>query len=86
MTTLPPASEAIIHLVKCKCMKERCANNRCKCRKARLTCRDLCGCSVTGEDCKNKSVVVNDDDCNDKGDNVDEGEYEYISESDGEFN
>ena len=31
-----PAPEAIIHLVKCKCTKERCANNRCKCRKAGL--------------------------------------------------
>ena len=41
MTTLPPAPEAIIHLVKCKCTKERCANNRCKCRKAGLTCTDL---------------------------------------------
>ena len=54
MTTLPPAPEAIIHLVKCKCMKERCANNRCKCWKAGLTCTDLCGCSDTGEECKNK--------------------------------
>ena len=84
MITLPPASEAIIHLVKCKCMKERCANNRCKCRMAGLTCIDL-GCSDTGEDCKIKSVVVNDN-CNDEGDDIDEGEYEYISESDGEFN
>ena len=29
------------------CMKERCANNRCKCRKAGLTCTDLCSCSDT---------------------------------------
>ena len=43
MTTLPPAPEAIIFLVKCKCTKEGCSNNRCKCRKAGLTCTDLCG-------------------------------------------
>ena len=88
MTTLPPAPEAIIHLVKCKCMNERCTNNRCKSGKAGLTCTDLCGCSDTGEDCKNKSVDVNDDDCNDEDDDVDdeESEYEYISDSYGEFN
>ena len=42
----------------------------------------------TGEDCKKKLVDVNDDDCNDEEDDVDDdkGEYEYISESDGEFN
>ena len=84
-----PAPETIINLVKCKCMKERCANNHCKCRKARLTSRDLCdGCSNTGKDCKNKSVDVNDDDRNDEDDDVDddESECEYISDSDGEFN
>ena len=61
ITTLPPAREAIIQLVKCKCTKEKCAKNRCKCRKAGLTCIDFCGCSDTDEDCKNKSVDVNDD-------------------------
>ena len=86
MTTLPPAPEAIIHLVKCKCMKKRCANNHSKYRKAELTCRDLCGCSDTSEDCKNTSVVVNNDDCNDEDDDVDDdkSKYEYISDSDGE--
>ena len=90
MTTLPPAPEAIIHLVKCKFTKERCANNRCKYRKAGLTCTDLCGCSDTDKDCKNKSVDVNYDGCNDEDDDDDvdddESEYEYISDSDGEFN
>ena len=83
-----PTPEAIIHFVKCKCTKERCANNRCKCRKAGLTCTDLCGCSDPDEDWKNKSVDVNDDGCNDDDDDFDddESEYEYISDSDGEFN
>ena len=89
MTTLPPAPEAIIHLVKCKCTKERCANNCCTCRKAGLMCTDLCGCSDTDEDCKNKSFDVNDDGCSDEDDDNDvdddESEYEYISDSDGEF-
>ena len=81
ITTLPPAPEAIIHLMKCKCTKERCANNRCKCRKAGLRCTDLCGCSDTDEDCKNKSLDINDDGCNDDDDvDDDESKYEYISD------
>ena len=57
-------------------------------RKAELTCTDLCGCLDTGEDCKNRSVDANDDDCKDEDDDVDdeESKYEYISDSDGEFN
>ena len=50
-------------------------------------CTYLCGFSNTGEVCKNKSVDVKDDDCNNEDDDVDddESEYEYISDS-GEFN
>ena len=33
ISTLPPASETVIHLVKCGCAKERCSTNRCQCRK-----------------------------------------------------
>ena len=72
MSTLPPTPEAIIQLVKCKCTKERYANNRRKCRKAGLTCTDLSGCSDTKEDCKNKLVDVNDGGCNDEDDEDDE--------------
>ena len=36
-----------------------------------MTCIDLCGCSDTDEDCKNKSVDVNDDGCNDEDDDDD---------------
>jgi len=52
MTKLPPAPEAIIQLVKCGCVKERCSTNRCQCRKAGLSCTDLCTCSDT-ESCEN---------------------------------
>ena len=54
-------------------LKERCAENRCKCRKAGFTRTDLCSCLDTGEDCKNKLFDVNDDDYNDE----DDGESEY---------
>ena len=60
MTTLPPAPQAIIHLVKCKCAKKRCSTNRCQCKKNRLNCTDLCGCSDNGEQCEN--VLDNDSD------------------------
>ena len=50
MTNLPPAPEAIIRLVRCKCAKSRWSNNRCQCQKAGLVCTDLSLCS---EDCQN---------------------------------
>ena len=44
---------------------------------------------MTDEDCKNKSVDVNDDGCKDEDDDDDvkddQSKYEYISDSDGEF-
>lgn len=71
MTTLPPAPEAIIHLVKCSCAKERCSNNRCQCRKAGLTCTDLCTCSDSEELCSNKQEEDKE---------PDESDYEYDSD------
>ncbi|CAH3151769.1 unnamed protein product, partial [Porites lobata] len=53
MTTLPPAPEAVIELVKCGCSKERCSTNRCQCRRAGLLCTDLCSCSDDSE-CENQ--------------------------------
>ena len=50
MTTLQPAPDAILHLVKCGCSKERCSTNRCQCRKAKLPCTDLCSCIDNEED------------------------------------
>ena len=52
MTRLPPAPDAVLQLVKCGCKKDRCANNRCRCRKAGLQYTDLCSCSDNEEnDC-----------------------------------
>jgi len=48
MTTLPPAPEAVIQLVKCKCAKDQCSSKRCQCRKSGLCCTDLCYCSENG--------------------------------------
>ena len=53
ITTLPPAPEAVIQLVKCGCAKERCSTNICQCRKANLNCIDLCSCCDSGDICEN---------------------------------
>ena len=53
MTSLPPAPEAVIHLVKWDCSKSRCANNMCKCRKNNLNCTELCGCVIETDECDN---------------------------------
>ena len=86
MTTLLPAPdhEVIIHLVKCRFVKERCTTKRCRYKKAGMNCKDLCGCSDKGEDCENiPKDVGGDNDHEEDRDNDDDGaEYEYISDSD----
>ena len=54
MTSLPPAPEAIIQLVKCGCIKTRCSPNRCNCWKAELKCTNLCNCADSGDLCDNQ--------------------------------
>ena len=53
ITTLSPAPEAVIELVKCGCSKERYSTNRCQCRRAGLLCTDLRSCSDDSE-CENQ--------------------------------
>ena len=73
MTKIPPAPDAIIYLVKCKCAKERCSTNHCQCRKAGLNCTDLCSCSDNGELCENlHDNDGNDDDGYDDDDDSDD--------------
>ena len=40
-----PVPNAVLHLVKCACVKSKCSSNWCCCRKAGLNCTDLCSCS-----------------------------------------
>jgi hypothetical protein len=71
MTTQLPAPEAVIHLVKCGCIKTRCTTtSRCKCKQAALNCTDLCSCSdMSDEDlCDNAAVLDNLDDAEDTDD------------------
>ena len=62
MTSLPPAPEAVIELVRCGCAKSRCSTNRCSCRKAQLNCTDLCGYSDGDDQCENQGDEAADDD------------------------
>ena len=86
MTTILTAPEAIIHLVKCKCVKERCTTKRCQCSKANMNCMDLCGFSDMGERCGKipKDDNQEEDDSDDYDKNADEAEYEYVTDSDGD--
>ena len=63
----------------CGCKKDRCANNRCKCRKAGLQCTDLCSCADNEED----DCCHNVPDEEENGDNEDDME-EYDDEVDEE--
>ena len=58
MTSLPPAPQAVLDLVKCSCKKTRCTTNRCKCRKNGLNCTDLCSCCEDCESCDNSADTV----------------------------
>ena len=71
MTTMLPAPEAIIEMVKCGCVKQRCSTNRCQCRKAGLSCTELCACSDDDEPCENALQEDGDEysDGNDESDN-----------------
>ena len=56
MCTKPPVPDAVLNLVKCNCVKSKCAvtnNTRCTCRMARLNCTKICGCVVEDEECGN---------------------------------
>ena len=54
MTTLTPAPDAVVQLVRCGCTKSKCSSNRCSCRKANLNCTDLCSYSDVDDMCENK--------------------------------
>ena len=57
MTTELPAPDAVIHLIKCGCIKSKCSTKQCQCRNADLSCSDLCSCSDSGNECINVQNV-----------------------------
>lgn len=89
MTRLQPAPDAILHLAKCGCAKQKCSTNRCQCRKAGLKCTDLCSCNEdelcdnvadSDEDNNGESGEEDDDinDDNDDGENDKEGDSHCV--------
>jgi hypothetical protein len=68
MTTQLPAPESVLHLVKCGC-KKQCRTERCSCRKAGLSCSDICGCLEDGENpCENSELISEEYDSTDVDD------------------
>ncbi len=72
--TLPPAPNAVIALIKCRCIKSVCKEkSRCSCRLAGLNCTEMCTCGADADLCENKltdsAFVIGDEtdsDCEDK--------------------
>ena len=61
------------------CVKQRCSTNQCQCRKAGLTCTELCACSDDDEPCGN---ALQEDDSDEYIDDNDESDNSYDSASD----
>lgn len=66
MTDKLPAPVALIELSVCSCTT-KCVNNRCKCRKNKLQCTDMCKCidcdnDDTFEDSEDENEFTSDDD------------------------
>ena len=68
MTTLSPAHEAIIQLVKCRCAEERCSMNRCQYRKVWLLCTDPRSCSDDDHECEKQQGKCDGDIEDEEGD------------------
>ena len=73
MNTMPPAPDAIIHLVKCGCKSSRCFNLQCSCKNNKLHCTDLCGCCDV-EECENLLQIEYESGDGDDDDDDDEFE------------
>ena len=67
-----PAMETLLENASCKC-KTGCKNRRCVCKKADLTCTELCGCIG----CENRPVEQNPED--------DDDVYRDIESDDSDF-
>ena len=53
MTTMGPAPEVILQLVKCGCTYKKCTTLRCKCKSNTMFCTELCTCGTEDESCNN---------------------------------
>jgi hypothetical protein len=80
---MPQAPEAIIELVKCGCVKQRCSTNRCQCHNAGLSCTELCTCYDYDDDaCENTFEGDNGDDVDNSDDDVVNSEDDEVTDDD----
>ena len=70
MTTMQPAPQAILELVKCSCKKSRCSTLVCKCRRHGFPCTDMCE-SVDPDDDVNNCFNRNGDNSSDEDSETD---------------
>ena len=61
ITTLKPASEAIVELVRCKCTAGR-RRRQCSCFVAGMVCSQMCKCDAHPETCDNVDPAIHDSD------------------------
>ena len=55
-TTLRPAPDSVLALVKCTCAKGRCNGQKCSCKSHNLVCTELCHCI----DCDNEELSISE--------------------------
>ena len=61
VSTVAPAPEAVVELVKCSCVASRCSG-RCSCKSHSLPCTELCKCGASEEMCDNQNTgEINDE-------------------------
>lgn len=59
MTDLQPASEELLHIIRCNCATD-CSSLKCTCRKSGIKCSSICG-QCKGSGCTNSAQLILDD-------------------------
>ena len=82
MTPLQPAPDAVLHLVKCGCSREKCSTNRCQCHKAGLPCTDLCSCMDNEDEPCNNAIEEEEEMGSESSDDEEEVDVDDDDEDD----
>jgi len=59
ITHLPPASKAIVELIRCKCVKGRC-RGQCSCKAGGMVCTQMCKCEGDPNACDDNDPGINE--------------------------
>ena len=73
---IPAAPADILQRAHCGCKTSRCNTMNCSCKKAQLSCTELCKCTDCDNNTADEDSVVDDDDDDgdDGGNDADDGE------------